>query len=544
MHLSNRTLSARLAAFSGAALLAVLLADAPRPVTVAAADALPTDLVKDVLDRVPSEAGFFAHGRASDLWNTALLKDIRKAVGKDGDKALADFESEMGISADSVDSVTFYYPQMPAGPGDEKTFVVAVITKRPYDKAKVLSYLRDKEAKEKDHTVAIEGDFVLHFTNARTFAVMHKSLVEKYAKGAIKDRKPGAVSDALKLATEKHTFVAALNLPTLPNEIFTAAPPELQPFLPLFKAKSATVIADLDKKFTLEARFACENANAATDAERSMNLLMKLAQDGLTGILNDKNTLKEINPVLPLLKEVEKGVKGIKVTKTDTEMKAVVSINVDLPIAEMVKSTVDKVQEAARRAQGQNNLKQIALAMHGYHDANNGFPPAAICDKKGKPLLSWRVALLPYIEQQGLYNQFKLDEPWDSENNIKLAKTLVKVYMVPGVTKPGETNYRIFHSNGAVFDPIQQTRIQDITDGTSNTIMVVEAAEGVPWTKPEDFTFDKEKEVKKLLLWQNDKTTIALCDGSVRTVGKKMAESTWKLLIQKADGNVIPADFE
>ena len=76
---------------------------------------------------------------------------------------------------------------------------------------------------------------------------------------------------------------------------------------------------------------------------------------------------------------------------------------------------VQSAREAARRAQCVNNLKQIGLAFHNYHSANNAFPRAAITDKQGKPLLSWRVAILPYIGQQGLYNRFNLDEPWDSQ---------------------------------------------------------------------------------------------------------------------------------
>ena len=79
-----------------------------------------------------------------------------------------------------------------------------------------------------------------------------------------------------------------------------------------------------------------------------------------------------------------------------------------------------KTHEAAARTQSINNLKQIALAMHGYHDVNRKLPSAAICDAAGKPLLSWRIAILPFIDEQQLYRQFKLDKPWDSDHNRKL----------------------------------------------------------------------------------------------------------------------------
>ncbi len=92
---------------------------------------------------------------------------------------------------------------------------------------------------------------------------------------------------------------------------------------------------------------------------------------------------------------------------------------------------VQAAREAARRAQCVNNLKQIGLALHNYHDTTNGFPAAAITSKDGKPLLSWRVAILPYIEQQELYNQFHLNEPWDSPHNKTLIARMPVAYNCP-----------------------------------------------------------------------------------------------------------------
>jgi RNA polymerase sigma factor (sigma-70 family) len=86
----------------------------------------------------------------------------------------------------------------------------------------------------------------------------------------------------------------------------------------------------------------------------------------------------------------------------------------------------------AQRARSMNNLKQILLAMHNYHDAN-GNMPHDITDKDGKPMLSWRVAILPYIEQDNLFKQFKLDEPWDSDHNKKLLALMPSTYRTPGI---------------------------------------------------------------------------------------------------------------
>src|SRR6185295_2767398 len=83
-----------------------------------------------------------------------------------------------------------------------------------------------------------------------------------------------------------------------------------------------------------------------------------------------------------------------------------------------------------------NNLKIIGLAMHNYHDTNQRFPAAAIYDKQGKPLLSWRVAILPYLNQKQLYESFHLDEPWDSEHNRKLIPRMPAEYAAAGAMPP------------------------------------------------------------------------------------------------------------
>jgi prepilin-type processing-associated H-X9-DG protein len=191
-------------------------------------------------------------------------------------------------------------------------------------------------------------------------------------------------------------------------------------------------------------------------------------------------------------------------------------------------------------------MKQIGIAMHNYHDLNNQFPPAAVCDKKGKPQLSWRVLILPYIEQEELYKQFKLDEPWDSENNKKLIAKMPPVYAMPGKTKPGDTTtyYRVFVGNGAGFDWVMGGKITNITDGTSNTFMCVTGAEAVTWTKPDELEFDPEKDMTKLIgMVVNGKAQVAMFDGSVRTLSKLPDRKTLNALITAAGGEVVNFDF-
>ena len=182
-----------------------------------------------------------------------------------------------------------------------------------------------------------------------------------------------------------------------------------------------------------------------------------------------------------------------------------------------------------------NNLRQLALAMHDYHDEHKKFPAAAICDKNGKPLLSWRVAILPYVEQKPLFDQFNLDEPWDSEHNIKLLGRMPQVFVRPlGSAKPGETHYRVFVGGGAGFEMCDALRLKDIKDGTAKTIMIVEAAHSVPWTKPDELVYDPNAPLPDLgASATKSNFHAAFFDGHVQYLPNTLAAKTVRALITR-----------
>ena len=193
-----------------------------------------------------------------------------------------------------------------------------------------------------------------------------------------------------------------------------------------------------------------------------------------------------------------------------------------------------------------NNLKQIAVAMFNYHDANRTFPPAYRAGKGGKALLSWRVLILPFVEQDALYKEFHLDEPWDSEHNKKLIERMPKLYRSPAShAAPGMTNYLTVRGPNTAFPGDKGITVADITDGTSNTIMAVEVSDkkAVIWTKPDDFEFDEKNPLDGLGgLWPGG-FLAAMCDGSVRLIRNSVDPKVLINLFIRNDGNVIPSDF-
>jgi hypothetical protein len=195
----------------------------------------------------------------------------------------------------------------------------------------------------------------------------------------------------------------------------------------------------------------------------------------------------------------------------------------------------------ALRKKSISNLKEIGLAMHKFHDAHGHFPPAALTDSAGEPLLSWRVAILPYLGYGDLYKRFKSDEPWDGPFNRKLLSEMPEVYtpVDPGTKPKHETFYRGFIGGGAFFEGDEGIKIVDITDGTVNTLMLVEAAEPIAWTKPEELPLEDGRSLPGLGGQFEDGFHALTCDGWVHFLDKKIDADLLRWAIARDDGEVI-----
>lgn len=195
----------------------------------------------------------------------------------------------------------------------------------------------------------------------------------------------------------------------------------------------------------------------------------------------------------------------------------------------MLLPAVQQVREAARRTQTLNNIRQLALAAHNFASVNQRFPAAFSADEDGKPLLSWRVHLLPYIEQQELYEQFNLDEPWDSPNNIKLLDQMPDLFKSLSASIPdGHTMLLTPVTEASIFSQTPEdgrlgAGFADITDGTSNTMMIVQggAKNAVPWTSPQDLNVEDLADIN-FDSGHPGTFCVALGDGSTHSVSKQM----------------------
>ncbi len=181
-----------------------------------------------------------------------------------------------------------------------------------------------------------------------------------------------------------------------------------------------------------------------------------------------------------------------------------------------------------------NNLKFMALAMHNYAATYGRRFPAAAIRGDGQPLLSWRVAILPYLEQDALYRKFRLDEAWNGPHNLSLLGEMPRVYAPVGPEGTGSyaTYYQGVVGSGSLFDATgrEGTRISEVTSLASPTLMVVEAADPVPWTKPEDVPYHGGDPLPAFGGHSSEGVYVVLADGSVRLISRKVSTVTLRAL--------------
>ena len=214
---------------------------------------------------------------------------------------------------------------------------------------------------------------------------------------------------------------------------------------------------------------------------------------------------------------------------------------------------VHTAREAARQIACKNNLKQIAVAMHSYHADHGSFPPAYVADDNGKPMHSWRVLLLPYLDHQWLYDRYDFSKPWDSVENTALASLMPSCYRCPSESDPGAqgTSYRVVVGPGTMFPGEKTTTMDGITDGLSDTIMLVESSDSaVGWMEPTDLDVTQIKfnvnpgGADEISRRHSFGANVAFGDGNIAGLGDNVSSETVEAMITASAGETIPPTDE
>ena len=211
-----------------------------------------------------------------------------------------------------------------------------------------------------------------------------------------------------------------------------------------------------------------------------------------------------------------------------------------------------EVQATIERHKQMDRYKRLLMAIHRYHNVYHAFPPSTPHrPKNGRPVLSWRVYLLPFLGQQALYEQFRLDEPWDSPHNMALLEQMPDVYSIrrgnrthKANVKPGYTTCVAPVGDGTIMGQAQPVAFRDILDGSGNTILLVEVDSeyAVPWTAPQDYPFDPRTPLAKIARYEGGLWLAGMCDGSVQMLRADITADLVLALFGMNDGKIIPLD--
>jgi hypothetical protein len=281
-------------------------------------------------------------------------------------------------------------------------------------------------------------------------------------------------------------------------------PPQFQGFVKLPDLLSAVLLkVNIGQKFkasfTLRARDEAAGEEVETLVNRGLEMGRQAALAQLASMPHRgddpveeagmKYMTRITDKIFALVKPVRSG-QNVSVSFESGSSVATVGLLVALLLP-----AVQAAREAANRNTSLNKIRQIGLAMLNYESGKRHFPAQAIYSKDGKPLLSWRVAILPQIEEMELYKQFHLDEPWDSEHNKPLIAKMPAAYVKPGRPNDGTTVFLVPYGKGLAFEGTEGLTIGSFTDGTSKTILAVEVNDdrAVPWTKPDVLEVDLNK---------------------------------------------------
>lgn len=521
------------------------------------------------LGRLPAQTAAAIHIKSGAIYASPVMKDLRDFIAKAGPRAMENLTERFQITPFQIDRITgvVFVPDL-GNPQSEPPIAIMISTLVDIKTEGLAERLEFKAQAIADagYPAWVEGKLALAIPEPRLAIVGEKKVVEALAKGK------GGAAPAAFADLQKHDLALIANLKALPPQLAQFLP---EPFVSIAKAETVKATIDLDTKTraTLNLAYASDKeAIVAEDAikdlarkalaemERPRQELLKNLErpgtarpakfaelpDALGGLLGLAmlNQAEDLLKNPPLKRDGSKMTAMVELEGTHPQMlvgMGAIGLGLTLP-------AVQKVRSAASRSVSANNLKQLALAFHNYAATYNQFPGDIVDKKTGKPLLSWRVALLPYIEQNAIYQQFKLDEPWDSENNLKLAKVVVKTYAIPTGQLAQDpqgnflTHYQALKGKNTLFEPGKKLNFPDVTDGTSNTIMFVEAKNPVIWTKPEDIAFDPAKDLPAIdTLFGGHFSggfNAAFGDGSVRFITNKIEPSVLKAIITRNGGEV------
>jgi hypothetical protein len=445
---------------------------------------------------MPAGVKAFAALNVAEVWDHRAFGPVREARGK-LEFAWA-VQSMVGLAPAELDRfVLFWHPSVPDLP------FAAVVGRKAVDAAAVAKTLSRPGARGErplgGKAIPVAGgEFAFVYPVDAKTLLLAPTGADRTKLDAI-----AALLPAVQAAAGKHALAVGVDVAALEGLPLPIGGP-------LVEARTAVATIDLERD-TAVVRLTA--TYPTPDGAKAAAPILTAKFQELAGYAKAQQKKAEARPseanayTAPLLEFVAKTMTDARVRTDGAALVGSADVKLDEAVGRVLMALPDGALSPRGPSAAEANLRQIGIALHSYHDVYSYFP-GNIYAKDGTALLSWRVQLLPYMEQEALFNRFKRDEAWDSPANKDLSQTVVRTFQVPGrpTTQPWETYFRTFTSpkraeggRGWLEDGNPKgVSIASITDGTSNTFMVVEAAEAVPWAKPDDLPFDAKNALPRL----------------------------------------------
>jgi uncharacterized protein DUF1559 len=504
-----------------------------------------------------------------------MLVDLRHLLKHAGVQNLAAFEKRCPVPPDIIDRVTFIMltPKSLAEPfpdvdPEAVSCLVVVRTTKPYARLPLLKALgyREKVYRRELYHFTEELWSGLYLIDDQTFLVGSEDALIQYLERRGDASKTGPLQAALELAAGKHHFVLGLNPSALAKENFANAIP--QTLQPLMQARSIAFTADFDKETQASVRLDYAKEDEAKAGAKALRAGLDMARGALSFPISeleaklDKDP-KEARPnvgdlpesfgllvAIGFMKELDGMMKDAAIEHKGTivhlpaKFSRMYSGNSGMLVMFAGMSTMGRVAYGTFSEVGQTigggpakdpnevHLRTLVDAMERYRDKHGTYPAAAIADKDGRPVLSWRVALLPYLGEDALYKEFRLEEPWDSLHNKKLIKRLPKSLTTARYWRgpKGKTSDLVFSGENTIFDGMKGLKKDEIAP---KTILVMQAGtnHAVYWTKPADIAVKGDKVPD--LFEHGGQVRVILADGTYRIFNKGDEKAIQELISRK-----------
>jgi hypothetical protein len=459
---------------------------------------------------------------------------------------------EAGIDPTKIDRVIISIGNF--APPNEPTVAGVAYFSEPFDPQSVLAPMR-AQAKQaavagKSYWTDPRAQMAFHIPDNRTIVVAPEPVLKRLLSAEGTSDSP--IARRLQKTVFSEDIVAIVSIDSIRGQVnallaqLPPLPPAFQEFTKIPELTSALELrAKVGGKPDFEITFHARN-NQAAQLEPLLLQALAVGKEAILGQMTPP--LKSDDPVEQATAQymrrlVDHFANLLKPVRTDDRVTISLhsgggAATIGVLVA-LLLPAVQAAREAGRRMQSMNNMKMIGLAMLNHLDVHKTFPARAIVDKEGKPLLSWRVQVLPYLEENELYKQFRLGEPWDSEHNKKLLAQMPAVYRNPNLSDATKTNYLVPVGDGTMFSGDAGARLRDVKDGVSKTILVLEvdADRAVPWTKPEEYEVNADDPLAGLgNLRAGDVFGAGFADGAVRMIARDLQAEIFRRMLMIADG--------